>query len=99
MKERLEMILRNDQLSRIEFGDEEMTIDLHQMKSAECMWLIRTIVASTMIGFRLNLIHGYNHGTTLKEMLRSQKISSRVIDLYSDPWNPGLTHVSIVKMA
>lgn len=99
MRERLEMILKNDQLSRMQFGEEEVTIDLHKMKSAECCWLVRTVIASIRNGFQLNLIHGYNHGTVLKEMLRGQKMSSRVTNLYSDPWNPGLTHMNISKAA
>lgn len=98
MKERLELLLKNDQLSRIEFGTDEMTVDLHKMGRAECCWLIRTIIASTMPAFRLNLIHGYNHGVTLKQAIQTEKLSQRVTDMYSDPWNPGLTHITVAGM-
>lgn len=46
----------------------------------------------------MNLIHGYNHGTILKKVLRTEKMSRKVTDMYSDPWNPGMTHVNIAGM-
>lgn len=98
MKERLELLLKSEQLSRIEFQNNEMTIDLHKMGSSECCWMVRTIIAATRTGFKMNLIHGYNHGTILKKVLRTEKMSRRVTDMYSDPWNPGMTHVNIAGM-
>lgn len=99
MKERLEMILKTEQMARINFGETEMTIDLHEMHQAECRWLVRTVIASSRTGFTLNLIHGYNRGTKLKEMLQKQTISKRVQRMYCDPWNPGLTHIQIAGAA
>lgn len=99
MKERLELILKAEQMERIRIDETEMTIDLHRMHQAECCWLIRTIIASSRFGFKLNLIHGYNRGTKLKEMLQTQTLSKRVTQMYCDPWNPGLTHIQIAEAA
>lgn len=99
MKERLEMILRKNQLERIHFDVDELTIDLHSMHQAECCWLVHTVIATNMNDFTLNLIHGYNRGTRLKEMLLSQNLSWRVKQMYCDPWNPGLTHIQVAKAA
>ncbi len=98
MEERLEMILKKDQMERIQFGTQTVTVDLHGMRRAECCWLIKTLIASILVSFQMNLIHGYNHGTRLKEMIVEKNLSSRITEMHSDPWNPGVTHISIAGM-
>lgn len=99
MEERLELVLKKEQLSRIRFEQAELTVDLHGMCQSECRWLVRTMIAIIFTDFQLNLIHGYNHGTKLKEMLLATNLSDRVTDMYCDPWNPGMTHMHIAQRA
>ena len=41
------------------------------------------------VPFKLDVIHGYNGGTAIKDMLRTKEISPRIISISSPEYNPG----------
>lgn len=71
---RLKMVLTQSELDRISIfeyvsGDTCITADVHGMKCHEVKRFINNIINIVRIAFRLVIIHGYNHGTAIKDML------------------------------
>ena len=94
---RLKMILTTEELNRLNVreppGSEPRIIaDVHGMKCSEARRFINNIVHST---FQLIVIHGYNHGTAIKDMLATSFSNNHIADQYPDPFNRGVTHMKI----
>ncbi|HUM85228.1 MAG TPA: hypothetical protein PLN48_15935 [Lachnospiraceae bacterium] len=94
---RLKMILTTEELNRLNIreapGSEPRIIaDVHGMKCSEARRFINNIVHST---FQLIVIHGYNHGTAIKDMLATSFSNNHIADQYPDPFNRGVTHMKI----
>lgn len=74
-----------------------LSVDLHQMTCKEARRFIRNIISlfgqSTIT---VELIHGYIHGTAIKEMILTQEISPRITEIQTLSYNPG---VSVAKIA
>ena len=72
-------------------GEMELTIDVHGRTVREARREIHNIVNCTLMPFRLNVIHGYNHGTAIKDMLSMESFQGRLEDRYCPAGNPGET--------
>ena len=73
-------------------------VDLHAMTRQDAKRFIKNMIALLyMIPFRFDLIHGYNHGTVIKDMLRTDPISTRVKSITSPLWNPGESILEIAE--
>ena len=97
---RLEMVLTNDELSRITVQEESqrgirITADVHGMKCYEARRFINNIINIVRTAFQLVIIHGYNHGTAIKEMLAQNFSNDHIYEQFPDPLNQGVTHMLI----
>ena len=97
---RLRMVLTNDELDRItvkerESGKIRITADVHGMKCYEARRFINNIINIVRIAFQLVIIHGYNHGTAILDMVRNDLASSHIKSRYADNYNPGVTYLAI----
>ncbi len=70
-------------------------IDLHEMKFKEADRLITNIIAVMEGPFTFDIIHGYNHGTVLKEYIHNDLESARILRRYCKNDNPGETYLKI----
>jgi len=97
--DRLSMILTKGELERISIGEikgqTRIRIDLHEMRCAEAKRTINNIIAINREPCVLDLIHGYNHGTALKEMIQTDLDSYRIVSINSNPYNPGETFLNV----
>ena len=94
-----EIFMTQEEMKRISAGarDEDVVVDLHGLHKWEALRFIRNIIASCKTSLKLILIHGYNHGTVLKDMIRGDtKISPRVKEVVTCEWNPGMTSLVVV---
>jgi len=41
------------------------------------------------------VIHGYNHGTAIKDMVRNHLDNKRIMDRAADQFNLGITYLAI----
>lgn len=87
---------RRVKVSKGDYGDIIVTVDLHGMQKEAARQLIKRIIELNSFGFSLEVIHGFNHGTVLRNMVNKEIKSIRIVDRYSDPWNPGSTYLTIV---
>lgn len=97
---RLRMIFTSEELRRIrimDFGNGRLRIiaDVHGMKCWEARRFINNIINVIRAGFQLVIIHGYNHGTAIKDMLAQNFYNDHITERHPDPHNKGVTYLSI----
>ena len=79
-----------------ENGVKVITVDLHRMGRDDARLFLKNIIALNFRDeFRMDVIHGYIHGTRLKRMIRKKPLSSRVISVTECPWNKGLSYLNV----
>ena len=94
--DRLRMILTDDELSRLVICDDNpckisIIADVHGMKCGQARRFINNVINITRQGFSLVVIHGFHHGTAIKNMLASDFNNDRIILNQADHNNPGRT--------
>lgn len=97
LEAKLGMFLTKEDLNRIEFkgGDENLRIDLHQMKVKDAKRLINNIIAASRGPFKMDVVHGYNKGVALKKMIFEQFTNNRVLSKRTVPNNMGETEIEV----
>lgn len=86
--ERIKMLKADD-------GEMLISVDLHYMYKEEARRLLAAIIDENPFEFCLEVIHGFNHGTVLKNMVRDELKNRRIVKKYSPVWNPGSTYLVI----
>lgn len=97
---RLGMIFSQADIDRITVKDTasknlQVTVDVHGMKCCEAKKFINNIINAVRTAFKLVIIHGYNHGTAIKDMLAENFSNSHIVNQYQDLYNKGVTHMVI----
>lgn len=98
---REELIFTKEELNRIKkmyHASKGITVtaDIHGMDRYQAKRFLKNLIAINREPFNLNVIHGYNHGTVLKDMIQSENLSDRVYHKQSFSDNLGMTEL-IVK--
>ncbi len=97
-QDRLNSILSKNDLTRIsmKFSDKiYVIVDVHGMKCSQTRRFINNIINSVRVAFQLIVIHGYNHGTAIKDMLAENFSNSHIVEQHADFYNQGVTHMYI----
>ena len=97
---RLRMIFSQEDFSRLSItesatGNIVIIADVHGMKCYEARRFINNIICIVNTDCQLVIIHGYNHGTAIKEMLSQNFKNRHIYERFPDPSNQGVTHMSI----
>ena len=97
---RFKTIFTLEELNRIsicEFSNDltNVKVDVHGLKCNQAKRFINNIINLARSAFRLTIIHGYRHGTAIKEMLASNFENDHVLRRFSDTYNQGITHMLI----
>ena len=100
IKKRLATVLPNDELHRLKIENIEdrsvcITANVHKLKCHQARRLINNVICLLQIPFKLTIIHGYNHGTAIKDMLSTNYTNKHITKKYVDNNNPGITHMLI----
>ncbi len=100
IRTRLRMVLTQSEMNRIiisesRSGKIRITADVHGMKCYEARRFINNIINIVRTAFQLVIIHGYNHGTAIKEMLAQNFSNDHIYEQFPDPRNQGVTHMLI----
>ena len=91
MKERLCMVLSIEELARISIIDGIMFVDVHGFTRNEMIRFLKNVSLIPREPFSMTIIHGFNHGTVLKEAVRCEDLVSRPHTIVTDKFNPGVT--------
>lgn len=97
---KLELIFTPEELTRIKIAEDKMRrllviADVHGLKCHQAKRFINNIVNIIHSSFRLMVIHGYTHGTAIKDMLQQNFHNQHVQELFPDYRNQGVTHIII----
>ena len=93
--DRLEMILTKEERERIQEYPDRMTIDLHGKTQKEARRLLNNVINVIMHPFTMEVIHGYNNGRALKDMIFTEDINPRIVSKKVPVYNIGETILSI----
>ena len=96
----MKAIFSSDDLKRVNVRENKngltyIDTDLHGLTRRQAEKFVKNIINVNRCAFILNAIHGFNHGTVLKEMIAETKWSSRVVESNCPAWNPGQTFLTI----
>ena len=93
------MIYTTEELSRIIVEDDDnqlnIIVDVHGMKCREARRLINNLILLISGSFTMEIIHGYIHGTAIKEMIAKETINNRIKNRYEDTWHYGVTYLNV----
>jgi len=97
---KMKLVFTENELNRISVQESpqgviRITADVHGMKCCEARRFINNIINIVRMAFQLIVIHGYNHGTAIKDMLACDFRNSHICRQFSDPYNQGITHMLI----
>lgn len=97
---RLRMVFTNEEIERLTISENDekairIIVDVHGMKCSQARRFINNIINTIRVAFQLIIIHGYNHGTAIKDMLAQNFSNTHVAEMYLDPFNQGITHMLI----
>lgn len=88
--------MRRLSISLDETHEIRITADVHGMTCYEAKRFLRNIINILRIAFKLTVIHGYRHGTAIKEMLVNSFSSNRVSSIIGIPYNLGRTEIAVI---
>lgn len=90
--QRFQMIFTNEEIARItKLDDHAYEVDLHGEHRDEAKRFLNNLINVTRHPFVLSVVHGYNHGTVLQEMVRTDFDNPRVVSMNAVPFNQGET--------
>lgn len=100
VNDRLKMILTHEEISRFKVSESnpahiKIVADVHGMKCYQARRFISNIINAARVVFKLIIIHGYKHGTTIKDMLAENFSNNHIYDQFPDTRNQGVTHMLI----
>ena len=94
---RFQCIFSVDDLKRISLASgnrgqvDLITIDVHGLTCREARRFISNTVNLTMGHYPVRVIHGYRHGTAIRDMLRKESINSHIHHWKNAANNMGVT--------
>ncbi len=94
---RLSIILTKDELKRLTLNQNkngiELIADVHGMKCFQAKRFINNILNLSNQKMKLTVIHGFHHGTAIKDMIKNGLENRHIINIYNDQKNIGRTFI------
>ena len=99
MLAKIGIVMTKDEIKRIKITEHKsgvnVQVDLHELRKPQAMRFIKNILNLITGPFNLSVIHGYNHGTVLKNYVNNELQSKRIKERHVLPNNLGMTVLSI----
>ena len=76
-------------------GIPKVRLNVHGMTVREAKVFILNVVNVIHGTMALEVIHGFNHGTAIRDMLAGENFSGRLTERYCPGKNPGMTNMRI----
>lgn len=95
----LNMILTKDEKKRIKVTEKnkkvQVSVDMHGMTASDAKRFLNNLVVMIRGEFELKIIHGYTHGTVIKEIIWNEYQNSKIKKRIADVTNLGVTYLSV----
>lgn len=100
IQKRLSLVFTIDELNRISIKENHgknprVYADVHGMKCYQAKRFINNIINIIKSAFELIVIHGFNHGTAIRDMLSDNFNNMHITQQYISQYNQGITHMFI----
>ncbi len=100
LSEKFAAIYPGDEVTRIQIsqknnGELSVVVDVHGMKCRQAERFINNLINIARCQFVMTVIHGYNHGTAILEMVRNELNNRHIVNRYTDNYNRGVTYLAI----
>lgn len=96
---RMEFLLPEGSQRWLEAVEEDdtvkVTVDLHGLSTTQAKRLLNNIIAAIRRPFRLEAIHGYHHGTAIRDMIYTDLPNPKIQSRHLEFWNPGITVMAV----
>lgn len=97
---KLQFVVYGEDLNRVQViqgrdGEMVIRINTHEMKCKAANRVLNNIISMFKCPFTLDVIHGYNHGTVIKDMIQDNIINQRIIAKKVLEYNPGETLIKV----
>lgn len=100
IKVRLSLILTEDDMKRLTFKDKEgekkIIADMHGMKCKQARRFLNNLLNIIRTAVELIIVHGFNHGTAIKDMILGDFYNEHISLISPDSHNKGVTHIMTV---
>ena len=98
--EKVAFLFPGDELQRVSIsespsGDLAVSLDVHGMKCWQAKRSITNLINIARRPFTLTVIHGYNHGTAIQDMVRRKLTNDHIRGCHTDNYNQGITYLAI----
>jgi len=100
LRDRINRIFTEAESERLMFffdGEGNVTVnaDVHGMGCVEAKAFLKNVIAVFRNSFTLVVIHGCNRGTAIRDMVRRESLSSKVVRMSRPVWNDGVTEMRV----
>lgn len=100
VENRLKTVLSESDMKRLIIKDRdtdiEMTVDVHGLKCNQAKRFLNNIINLVQGSFRMVVIHGFNHGTAIRDMLFTGIDNPHIASKCIDANNPGRTYMVLI---
>ncbi len=80
-------------------GRRLIVVDMHGMKAKVAKKFLNNLISLNTEGYDMCIIHGYNHGTAIKEIVHNELTNDRIKEKKVYGNNLGRTYLKIAKVA
>lgn len=99
LKNKLAFVVYGTDEWRLSIKDEDgrwiVSYDAHGQDVVHARRAVNNIISIIRCNMTLCIIHGYNNGTAIKEMLRKSNFGNRLSEIKSPVYNPGITWMQV----
>lgn len=100
MNKNINILFSEEELSRVKTrnekdGKEVVTVDVHGMTVKNAKRFLKNLIALNPESFNMNVIHGFNNGCSIRNMLRNNFLSERITQVNDVFYNEGMTTLQI----
>lgn len=89
---RFSLVLKKEDMARIHVKNEaEIFVDLHGLRTDEAIKFLNNIINLNKEECIIRVIHGFNHGTALRDMINNRFCNPRIRNRQVVKSNPGMT--------
>lgn len=100
LQERFKTIFTAEEISRIHISEHltgiSVVVDVHGLKCSQARRFVNNLINIARCPFIMTVIHGYNHGTAILEIIRGNLENRHIVQRFPDPYNRGVTHLTII---
>lgn len=99
LSDKFKFIFTDDMVNRIatipssEGTVERIILDVHGLSYREAERFISNVINISQGCCVVEVIHGYRHGTKIKDMLRDRFLNPHIESIFADRYNLGITYL------